>query len=107
MPRMPTDDHGKVIQAFKLSETVGTISVSGTSAQSAAIGAAGQEQVVAVYCATAFYIRQGSNPTATTGDYYVPADTVVHLVMDGGNKLAAILASGSDTLKYMVAGEGN
>lgn len=106
MTRMATDANGIAIPGFKLSENVGTISLSGTSAQSSAIGVTGSEVIVAMHCATAFYVRQGSNPTATTGDYYVPANTTVHLVMDGGNKLAAILASGSDTLKYMIAGEG-
>ncbi len=77
-----------------------TVSASTTSAQSAALSAID-------YVITAdvpFHIVFGENPTATTGNLRVPADTMVRFVnVNPGEKFAVILPSGTGTVFYCPA----
>ena len=67
------------------------VSISGTSAQSGAITAT-QVDV----CATvAAWVVIGTNPTATTSGYYLPAGTIVRLGINSGDKIAVIGTSGT------------
>ena len=78
------------------------VSISSTSAQSAAISASS-----VLVCATAAcFVRRGSNPTALSNgtDQYLPADTLVRL--DGwaaGDKLAFVTTGATGTV-YLTPG---
>lgn len=71
------------------------IAISGTSAQSTAINA---EYVIVTLTAAAF-VRQGSNPTATSDgtDIYLLADVTYRLNLTRGNKLAFKTTSATGT----------
>lgn len=71
------------------------IAISGTSAQSTAINA---EYVIVTLTAAAF-VRQGSNPTATSDgtDIYLLADVTYRLNITRGNKLAFKTAGAAGT----------
>jgi hypothetical protein len=62
-----------------------------TSAQSAAFAA--DTTYIAIIGSAAFHYLVGKNPTATTGALKVPADTLVYLAVNPGDKIAAIAAS--------------
>lgn len=77
-----------------------TVSLSDTSAQSATLS--GRD--IIVQCTAAFYIVFGANPTATSGNMLVPANTPRRFTnINGGEKFAAILASSTATLQYFEA----
>lgn len=70
------------------------ISVSGTSAQSAALDA----EWATVWATVDCYVLAGSNPTATTSCLFIPASTYLRLTgWTRGQKLAFI-AGGSGTV---------
>lgn len=74
-----------------------TVSASTSSAQSAALD--GSDIVVS--SDVAFHILFGTNPTATTACLRVPANTLIRFVnVQGGEKFAVILASGTGTVYY-------
>jgi hypothetical protein len=64
-----------------------TIAVSGTSAQSTAIAA---RRIVITTNTLAVFVKFGANPTATTSDYLVPANSVMYFNFKTGDKVAAI-----------------
>lgn len=64
-----------------------TIAVSGTSAQSTAITA---RRIVITTNTLAVFIKFGSNPTATTSDFLVPANTTMFFNFKTGDKVAVI-----------------
>lgn len=61
------------------------------SAQSAAF--ASTTTVISIIGSAAFHFVVGSNPTATTNALKVPADTLVHVAVTSGHKIAAIAAA--------------
>ena len=62
-----------------------------TSTQSAAFGAS--TRYIAMIGSAAFHYVVGDNPTATTGALKVPADTLLYVSVEGGDKIAAIAAA--------------
>lgn len=77
-----------------------TVSLSDTSAQSAALS--GRD--IIVICPADCFILFGANPTATTSCLLVPADTPTRFTnINGGEKFAAILAASTATLQYFEA----
>lgn len=83
------------------------VSISTTSAQSAAIGNSGEgTQTAVIYSTVECFMRQGANPTAlATGvDQIIPASTLLRLDnIVGGNRLAFITPTGSGTV-YITPG---
>jgi hypothetical protein len=72
--------------------TCQAVSISGTSAQSAAINSGR----VVIYSNVDCWMRQGSNPTALSNgtDQFIPANTLLRIVdIESGNKLAFIAGS--------------
>lgn len=65
-----------------------TVTVSGTSAQSAAFNS--QTRYIAVTCDGIFSYLVGSNPTSTTGKFRIPADAILFMAVQPGDKIAAI-----------------
>lgn len=63
-----------------------------TSAQSAAFNAA--TQYIGMISTVAFHYKVGSNPTATTSNLLVPANTMLFIgIGQGGLKVAAVAAA--------------
>jgi len=62
-----------------------------TTAQSAAFGVG--TKYIAIIASAAFHYVVGNNPAATTGALKVPADTLVHIGVKPGQKIAAIAAA--------------
>lgn len=74
-----------------------TVSASATSAQSESLS--GEDLIIGGD--VDFYILFGTNPTATTACLRVPADTLLPFTgINGGEKFAVILASGTGTVTY-------
>lgn len=84
------DSRGTELQAGKL-PTLGTqaVTISGTSAQSAALNA--KTRFVRVVADTVCYVTAGDNPTATTSNMRLPADAPEYFAVTPGQKLAAIV----------------
>lgn len=79
------------------------VTISGTSAQSAAIGTAGGSNVlVRVVATTACRILEGSNPTAVATSTLLPAGVVEYLEVTAGNKIAGIQESAGGKLNITV-----
>lgn len=77
-----------------------TVSASTSSAQSEILS--GEDIVVG--CDAAFHIIFGSNPTATTSSFRVPADTLIRFSnVKAGEKFAVILGTGTATVQYVEA----
>ena len=69
------------------------VTISGTSAQSAALNS--NTKIVRVCADASCYILVGDNPTAATGDHYLPANSAEYLLLESpgaGHKIAAITA---------------
>jgi len=69
------------------------VTISGTSAQSAALNTA--TKIIRVCSDVACYIKVGANPTAAAGDHYLPANAPEYLLLESpgaGHKIAAITA---------------
>lgn len=62
-----------------------------TSTQSAAFSAS--TKYIAIIGSAAFHYVIGDNPTATTAALKVPADTLLYMSVEAGDKIAAILAA--------------
>lgn len=71
------------------------ITVTGTSAQSTALGTAGDPNniLVRIVATTAVRYRSSTNPTATTTDTLLPANVVEFTEITPGDKLAVIQES--------------
>lgn len=67
------------------------LAVTGASAQTAPLTAVLVRLVATVAC----HIAVGSNPTATTGNLYLPAGTPEYFLIDSGQKIAAVKATGA------------
>lgn len=74
-----------------------TISVSGTSAQSSAIAA---RRIVITTNTLAVFVKFGSNPTATTSDYLVPANSIMYFNFKTGDKVA-VISSGNTSISIV------
>ncbi len=73
-----------------------SVAVSGTSAQSAAIGTT--TGYVRLFATTLCHVRMGSNPTATTSNMPLGAYIPEYFAVPPGTKIAAIQNSSSGTL---------
>lgn len=62
-----------------------------TSTQSAAFNSS--TRFIAIIGSAAFHYVVGANPTATTSGLKVPADTITHIGVTPGQKIAAITAA--------------
>ena len=82
------------VQALKAG-TVATVSVSSSSAQSAAHAAT--TNVVRLVSTTDCHVAFGSNPTATTSSMYLPANQVEYFLVAASEKVAAIRANADGT----------
>ena len=65
------------------------VTISGTSAQSAAFGC----KVIRVHTDVACHVAFGANPTATTSNMRLQADTTEYFGVTPGNKVAVIAAA--------------
>jgi RNA:NAD 2'-phosphotransferase (TPT1/KptA family) len=72
--------------------TTSKVAMSGTSAQSSAIGA--NIQYVRLVADAACHYNIGVNPTATTSTVYLPANEIEIIKISEGEKVAGICASG-------------
>lgn len=67
----------------------GTVTTSGTSAQTA--DAAEYEGVASIYCDTALYAVVGPDPTASASTgWHIPPATLVEIAISAGDKVALI-----------------
>lgn len=73
--------------------TTSKVAMSGTSAQSSAIGA--NIQYVRLVADAACHYNIGVNPTATTSTVYLPANEIETIKISEGEKVAGICASGN------------
>lgn len=73
--------------------TTSKVAMSGTSAQSSAIGA--NIQYVRLVADAACHYNIGVNPTATTSTIYLPANEIEIIKISEGEKVAGICASGN------------
>jgi hypothetical protein len=73
-----------------------SVSVSGTSAQSAALS--GSTGYVRLLSTTLCHVRAGSSPTATTSNMPLPPYVPEYFAVTPGTKIAAIQNSASGTL---------
>lgn len=78
------------------------VALSGTSAQSEALS--GTTRLVRLCASGACYIKFGANPTATSSDMYLPANSPEYFVADGGEKIAALQAESGGNLFITEAG---
>ena len=72
--------------------TTSKVAMSGTSAQSSAIGA--NIQYVRLVADANCHYNIGVNPTATTSTVYLPANEIETIKISEGEKVAGICASG-------------
>ena len=99
--RMAYDDWGKPIQALEMG-TVQKVSYTGTAAAtSSTVGGAGTT-VIRIICTTDCHFVAASNPTATTSDSYLPANTVEYIVLQSADKLSFIRVT-ADGTAYVTA----
>jgi RNA:NAD 2'-phosphotransferase (TPT1/KptA family) len=73
--------------------TTSKVAMSGTSAQSSAIGA--NIQYVRLVADANCHYNIGVNPTATTSTVYLPANEIETIKISEGEKVAGICASGN------------
>lgn len=77
-----------------------TISTTTSSQQSTAI-VGGR---VLITSSTGHYIDFGTNPTATTSSFYLPADTLMQFNFESGQKIAVRTVSGTGILSIVNLG---
>ncbi len=73
--------------------TTSKVPMSGSSAQSSAIG--DNISFIRLVSDVSCHYAIGTNPTATTSSIYLPADDVEIIKISAGEKVAAIAASGN------------
>lgn len=78
--------------------TYQTVATSGTSAQSTAVTA----RRISISVNTATFVVFGTNPTATTSGYLIPANTTQLFNFRSGDKVAGILATGTGQMTINV-----
>lgn len=98
MSSLLKDDDHRVLQLLQPKSTHQAIAVSTVSAQSAAYA---QPCMVELYCDTLCFVAIGANPTATVTSIPVYAGQRRTLKVGAGEKIAGILASGTDTLRIL------
>lgn len=57
-----------------------------------------QTKVVRIVLTSAGYIAFGTAPTATTSDYYMPANVPEYFIINGAQKVSAVQASAGGAL---------
>ncbi len=87
---------GSPIDAFRLG-TVQTANY-GATAVAIASGAPANVSVAAVVATSDCHIAQGASPTATASDFFLPANTILYLRVEEGDKFSAIQDAVSGTL---------
>ena len=75
------------------------LTVTGSSAQTAALTAVLVRLVSTVAC----HVAVGVNPTATTSNMYLPANAPEYFLIDSGQKIAAIKATGASDGQLFVS----
>ncbi|TAH36536.1 MAG: hypothetical protein EYC62_02515 [Alphaproteobacteria bacterium] len=90
---------GNFLPTVKLS-TSQDVTVGASSAQSAAIGTAGQtpNKIIRLVSTTACRIALGTNPTATSTSTFLPANVVEFTEISPGEKIAVIQDTGGGKL---------
>lgn len=98
MSVLATDSNGRVMPLI----TPGTsqdVSVTGTSAQSVALGAG--TTIVRLMATTDCRLAFGSNPTAVSTGYFLPAYQEMFVPVTPSSKIAAIRNSANGTLNIV------
>jgi hypothetical protein len=85
---LPQMSGGQPMIAPEPSLTTQTVTPISSSAQSAAFNA--QTHYIAICCDGIFSYAVGANPTATTAKMRVPADQILFMAVQPGDKIAAI-----------------
>jgi len=85
---MGQDHKGNAIPGGKVLITNQKFSVSGTSAQSAALNAS--TRFVRLVADATIQWKEGENPTADSNSRYLPSGVVEYFCVTGGNKIAAV-----------------
>lgn len=99
MSLLSKDINGQILQLLQPSAAHQSVSVSTTSAQSAAVGAT--VTFVELYCDSLCFVAVSANPTATaTGIPVYPGIPRTMSILPG-QKVAGILAAGTDTLRIV------
>lgn len=75
------------------------VAFTGTTGQSAALGATTQE--VCLYATADCYIVNGTDPTATSSSFPLPANLHFHIRVYPDDKIAVIAATGNGDLYIM------
>lgn len=96
MSELLKDGDHRVMQLLQPKPTHTPLAVSTVSAQSAAFP---QPCFVELYCETTCFVAIGVNPTATLTSIPVYAGRPRTLKVGAGEKIAGILAAGTDTLR--------
>lgn len=92
---------------FDLSAALTPVSITGTSAQSSALGdstadGVGDSRVdVLIVGDVDMHITSGANPTATTNNFLLPAFTIMPAAVQNGDKIAGIQSSANGNM-YIV-----
>lgn len=86
--RMAQDSAGKVVPIPGDEVATQAVSYTGTAGQSAAFNNA--TRFIGITSEGIFSYAVGSNPTATTSKFRVPADTIIYLKVHPGDKISAI-----------------
>lgn len=99
MTKLPRSEYGDAIQAV-YPGTTQTVAISGTSAQTTN---AVDSYVVRLISTSACFIKFGSDPTASSSEAYLPAETAEYFAINPGDKVAVIQSASSGTL-YVTEG---
>ena len=96
MTVLSKDGENRIMQLLQPSTSHQAVSISTVSAQSAALSQSGY---VELYCDTTCFVATGSDPIATTSGIPVYGGIPRTLKVSAGEKIAAITAAGTDTLR--------
>lgn len=95
---LPIDGNRNAVPALR----PGTTERVATSTASAASAAVTASSIVRVISSTDVFLAVGTNPTATTSSMLLPANTPEYIKLNTGDRIAAILSTGSGYL-YVTA----
>jgi len=95
----PGDSSLKLANTLRLTGTKQTVPTSTTTAQSSAFQTG--TKVIRVWSDVECFLDGGSNPIATTSEVPLSARSVEYFHVNGGDKIAVILASGTGTLHIL------
>lgn len=85
---MPTLPSGQPQIAAEPSIADQTVTISGTSAQSAAFSV--QTNYIGVTCDGIWSRKIGKSPTATAAGFRIPADAILYFAVQPGDKIAGV-----------------